>query len=169
MCCEAGSNHRALKLAAGLAHEAEAGLPIRLLVQAEGSSRWPHPGSTAAGSRSDAGVAAALWSSVRDGESPLFVNVDNASAILHVLEATKEAEKLQLAMIALGPNVYLNIENLDSDRLTLVLPPRIDLKPSSAIRINVPSMLANRGQEFISHSHWGKTISHPCSTIHCFR
>lgn len=89
-----------------------------------------------------------LWSSVREGKAPVFVNVNNASAILHADAAAGEKSKAKIALIASGGDVYLNLENLDAKRYSLILPPRINEKPSSRYRINVPAMLAEKEMEF---------------------
>ncbi|MEM7557605.1 MAG: amidohydrolase family protein [Planctomycetota bacterium] len=89
-----------------------------------------------------------LWSSVREGKTPVFVNVNNASSILHVDAAAPEKSKARIALIASGSDVFLTEENLNPKRYSVILPPRIDLKPSSRYRINVPKMLAEKKVEF---------------------
>ncbi len=120
--------------------------------ESTGSKGDRSPRSGSAQSRNSSrrkGPVDELWTAVRDGESPLFVNVDNASAILHVMSAIEEQEKLKLALIASGPDIYLNIDNLQKDRFTFVIPPRIDLEPNTRRRINVPAMLSEKDLEFV--------------------
>ncbi|MEM7560484.1 MAG: amidohydrolase family protein [Planctomycetota bacterium] len=89
-----------------------------------------------------------LWSTVREGKSPVFVNVNNASSILHVDAAAGEKSKAKIALIAAGGDVYLNQENLDPKRYSIILPPRIDSKPNSRLRVNVPAMLTEKKVDF---------------------
>ncbi|MFK7736185.1 MAG: amidohydrolase family protein [Pirellulaceae bacterium] len=89
-----------------------------------------------------------LWDGVKEGKSPLFINADSASTLLHVERVAKEQEKAGVVLVASGPDVYLNLRNLDSKRHHVVLPPRIDLKPDSRKRINVPAMLDSEDIDF---------------------
>ncbi len=90
-----------------------------------------------------------LWKAVRAGDRPVFVNLNNASAILHVLDIAEPASKSKLAVVASGPNVFLNIDNFDEARTTIVLQPRIDEKPNTRLRINLPAMLEEHGIDFV--------------------
>ncbi len=92
---------------------------------------------------------AALWSDICDGKTPMFVNVNNASAILHVIAIFAEYPKAKVVLIASGPNVFNTLESLDGKRTTVILPPTIDLKPNSAIRLNVPKMLTDKDVPFV--------------------
>ncbi|MCR9292754.1 MAG: amidohydrolase family protein [bacterium] len=130
----------------GVGSRGRGGPPGQSAAGGRGASRG---GSAAAAGPNSPGATAALWTRVRNGDTPLFVNVDSASAILHVLKATEAADKIKLAVVADGADVYLNLDNLDSERFSVVLPPRIDQIPNSGVRINVPAMLASRDQEFV--------------------
>ncbi len=90
----------------------------------------------------------ALWTAVKEGKSPLFVNVNNASAILHVDAIVKETPKANIAMVASGEDIYLTMEELKSKGYSLVLAPDIDLIPNTRNRINVPQMLNDEQLDF---------------------
>ncbi|MFN3191210.1 MAG: amidohydrolase family protein [Aureliella sp.] len=111
------------------------------MMGARGST--PPSSSSAASSNSSANPVDQLWESVKAGKQSLFVNVDNASSVLHVQQIAKGQEKAKIALIVSGANAFLNLETLPDGNYTLVLPPRIDLKPNSATRVNVPALLAN--------------------------
>lgn len=84
---------------------------------------------------------AGLWADVRDGKETVFVNVNNASAILHATSVLEDQAKAKVALIASGSNAYLTLENLKDRPFTLVLPPTIDRIPNSANRVNVARLL----------------------------
>ncbi len=90
----------------------------------------------------------ALWADVRSGKAPVFVNVNNAAAILHVDQVMSEHEKTKVALITSGANAYLAREQLDPKKCTVILSPRISEVPNSRYRINVPSLLASRKVPF---------------------
>ncbi len=106
----------------------------------------PPTGSSASppSSSSSNSPTTALWSEIRDGKAPLFVNVNNASAILHADAILAKSPKVKIALIASGTNVYSVLENLDAKRYTVILPPTIDRKPNSADRVNVAKLLTDK-------------------------
>lgn len=81
-----------------------------------------------------------LWSDVRDGKSPLWINVNNAATVLHALLILKEYPKVQVVWIANGSDVYQTLNEFPKDTTRLVLSPRIDLIPNTRVRINVPAI-----------------------------
>lgn len=113
---------------------------------AERPSTAAKPGSS--GSSSPPSPTEGLWTSVREGKSRVFVNVNRAAAVLHVEQIMKEHDKARVALVASGQNVYLTLEELDAERYSLILPPRIDLVPNSRYRVNIPKMLSERDVEF---------------------
>jgi uncharacterized membrane protein YgcG len=82
-----------------------------------------------------------LWKEVRDGERALWVNVNNAATILHVIRILAEAPKAKVVWIANGPDIYLTLNKISKDRSTILLAPQIDLVPNSRNRVNVPAMI----------------------------
>ncbi|XZE53897.1 amidohydrolase family protein [Planctomycetaceae bacterium SH139] len=82
-----------------------------------------------------------LWDAVRTGKQPIFVNVNNASSILYLAGAVKEAEQTKVVLVASGDDLYRTLSSLDGKKYTVVMPPRIDLIPNSQDRINVANML----------------------------
>lgn len=100
---------------------------------------------------------AEMWAAVRDGKAPVFVNVNNASAILHADAILAEYPKAKIALIADGPNVYNTLKSLDEKRYTVILPPAIDRKPNSADRVNVPKLLAEKGINFVLSCSLGQS------------
>lgn len=90
-----------------------------------------------------------LWRSVVEGKAPLIVDAGNAASILYLLEAIKEYEKVQIALIASGRDVMLTLDQLaDRPSITLVLRPTVDTMPQNRDRINVPRIVQERGIDF---------------------
>ncbi len=89
-----------------------------------------------------------LWKQVREGKSHLFVNVNNAAAILHTLAAVNEVKNAKIAFIASGADVYVTLEALQPDNHMVILPPRIDTIPNSANLVNIPRSLAEKKISF---------------------
>lgn len=104
-----------------------------------------------------ASPTAELWAAVRDGKAPVFVNVNNASAILHAHAILAEYPKAKVALIADGPNVYSALKSLDEERTTVILPPTIDREPNSANRVNVPKLLAEKEINFVLSCSLGQS------------
>jgi len=82
-----------------------------------------------------------LWKEVRDGDRALWVNVNNAAAILHVTKILSDAPKTKVVWIANGPDIFLALNKIVKDRSTVVLAPQIDLVPNSRNRVNVPALV----------------------------
>ncbi len=83
-----------------------------------------------------------MWSDVRDGKKPLFVNVNNAAAILYLANEAKKADKSKIALVANGDDLYQTLKSLDNQHVSIVMPPRIDIIPNSRDRVNVARMLS---------------------------
>lgn len=98
-----------------------------------------------------------LWKQVREGKSSLFVNVNNAAAILHTLTALKEAAAAKVAFIASGADIFVTLDDLDPARQTIVLPPRLDTIPNSANLVNVPKLLAEKKISFVFSTSLGQS------------
>ncbi|MEZ6135206.1 MAG: amidohydrolase family protein [Pirellulaceae bacterium] len=92
--------------------------------------------------------ATELWKSVREGKSQVFVNVNNAAAILHCLAAFKEAPKATVVFVASGEDIYRTLDELDAKTQTIVMSPTIDTLPNSRLRVNVPALLAKKKVPF---------------------
>lgn len=112
------------------------------------SSRRPSSTSSASASTKEKTPLDKLWDSVKSGSSPVFVNVNNAAAVLHVGKILKESPKTKVALIADGTDTQLAMDSIDPKTYTLVLPPSIDLIPNSRLRVNVSKMLAEKKVEF---------------------
>ncbi|MEW4570816.1 amidohydrolase family protein [Tautonia sp. JC769] len=109
----------------------------------QGSSRQQGSGS---GSGSSSNPSRDLWRAVVEGKAPLIVDAGNAASILYLLEAIKEDDKVQVALIASGRDVMLTLDQLaDRPGLTLVLRPTVDTMPQNRDRINVPRIVQERG------------------------
>jgi hypothetical protein len=85
-----------------------------------------------------------LWAAVRAGKQPLFVNVNNAAAILYLTQAVEEKDKANVVLVAGGDDLVRTLDALDPQRYTVVMPPRIDLIPNSQDRVNVARMLQEK-------------------------
>lgn len=85
------------------------------------------------------------WKAVRDGEKPLFVNVNNAAGVAHVLKEIKEHEKVKLVLVATGPNLFQSLDEIEkNENVTVVLQPGIDRVPFKSDLMNVSRMLEKR-------------------------
>lgn len=124
-----------------------------------GSSARPNSGRPSGSSSSSASSpTASLWKEVTQGKSPVFVNANNASAMLHVANIyndstsqdsdSKESSQAKLAIIASGSNTFLVQDSILPKSNTLILSPSIDLIPNTAYRINVPKLLTDKKIEF---------------------
>ncbi len=107
-----------------------------------------------------------LWKSVRAGQQPLFVNANNAAAILYVLAEVQKTPNVQLAAVASGGDWYLCLDGLASYRVTAILPPRLDTEPRNQTRVNVPKILHEAGIEFAfslstAQSDYRNTLPNP--------
>ncbi|MCA9127263.1 MAG: amidohydrolase family protein [Planctomycetales bacterium] len=104
--------------------------------------------SGASGGPTGGSPTSTLWNDVRDGRAPIFINVNNASAILHTDAILNSYPKARIALVASGADVFSTLENLDKERYTVILPPTMDRKPNSAERINVPRLLSEKKIRF---------------------
>jgi hypothetical protein len=90
-----------------------------------------------------------LWQDVREGKSPLFVNINNEAAVAYVLQFVKKKEKVKLVLVATGPNLYQSLDQIGKNKnVTVVLQPGVDRVPFSADLMNVSQMLAERDIPF---------------------
>jgi len=78
-----------------------------------------------------------LWKQVAEGKRPLIVNANSPAAIVHVLRALEPYDKVNLALVTTGPNVYQTLDQLKGRRLSLILQPTIDLAPNTRDRVCV--------------------------------
>lgn len=85
-----------------------------------------------------------LWQAIRDGQQPLFVNANNAAAILYLTEALKDSPKAKVNLVADGANLFRTVESLDVERISVIMPPRIELVPNTRNRVNVAKMLNDK-------------------------
>ncbi len=85
------------------------------------------------------------WKAVREGKSPLFVNVNNAAGVAHLLKAIKKHDKVKLVLVATGPNLFQSLDQIKENKnVTVVLQPGIDTVPFKSDLMNVSRMLAER-------------------------
>lgn len=111
--------------------------------------------------KSDAEKIKELWNSVRDGKSPLFVNLNNQASVEYVLQIVKKHENVRLVLIATGPNLYESLETIKQNKnVTVVLQPGIDRVPNTTDLMNVSQMLAAKEIPFaISMSLAGRQFN----------
>ncbi len=110
------------------------------------TSRPTSSGSRSGGSTSSsADTEKPLWDAVREGKSPLFVNVNNEAAVAYVLQIVKKYEKVKLVLVATGPNLFQSLDEIKSNKnVTVVLQPGIDEVPFTTDFMNVSRMLASQ-------------------------
>lgn len=101
------------------------------------------------------------WTAVREGKSPLFVNVNSAAGVAHLLKAIKKLDKVKIVLVATGPNLFQSLDEIKENKnLTVVLQPGIDRVPYKSEFMNVSRMLADREIPFaISMSLSGSQLS----------
>lgn len=114
-----------------------------------GTAGKDRPGASSTSSGGGAPAAAkgppeSLWSLVKEGKSPIFLNVNNPAAILHANAILANEEKVEVALIASGQSVYSALEEIDSQSTVVVLPPTIDEIPNSRLRVNIPRLLVEK-------------------------
>lgn len=90
-----------------------------------------------------------LWSEVREGNSPLFLVVNNSATILHVLQVLQEYPKVKAVWVVNGADAYQALADFPKDTTRLVLPPAIDLVPNSRDKMNVPALVTERKLPFV--------------------
>lgn len=119
---------------------------MRQMAAARGGapSRGPSGSSQGDGNGAPQSLEDKLWSAVREGKQPLFVNVNNAASILYLLQTLDDSEKAKLALVAGGDDLIRTIDALNAKRVTVVMPPRIDLIPNSQNRVNVARLLQDQ-------------------------
>lgn len=85
------------------------------------------------------------WDAVRDGKSPLFVNVNNAAGVAHLLRLVKKHEKVRMILVATGPNLFESLSEIKANKnVTVVLQPGIDRVPFKSDLMNVSRMLSEQ-------------------------
>ncbi len=104
--------------------------------------------STSASASSTESQLTTLWQSVKDGKTPLILNVNNAATILYVLEVHKDFDKVQLTIVADGDDIYQTLDQLKESKASIILRSGLDVAPRSSDRINVPRMLETAGIQF---------------------
>ena len=90
----------------------------------------------------------ALWTAVKEGKTPLVLNVNNAAAIIYVLQIQKEYDKVRIVLVASGANIYQSLGQLKDRKLSVLIRAAIDTAPQSHQRINIAKLLANAKIEF---------------------
>ncbi len=99
----------------------------------------------AAGSSSAADKIKSYWDAVRDGKSPIFVNVNNAASVAYLMSFLKQNKKIRLVLVATGPNIVQSIDDLlENKNVTVVLQPGLDRVPFKSEFINVSQTLAEK-------------------------
>lgn len=112
------------------------------------SSATPTTSSSSRSSSTSTSPTAALWTSVREGQTPVILNVNNAATISYVLDIHKEYKKARFILVASGQNIYRTREMLKDSNISVLLKAGIDTAPRSNRRINVPRELAEAGVTF---------------------
>ena len=112
------------------------------------NARGGRPRGSTGGATPAAGDSEAtrkLWEAVREGKSPVFVNVNNEAAVAYVLQIVKKYDKVKLMLVATGPNLYQSLDEIKANpNVTVVLQPGIDTVPYTNDLMNVSQMLAER-------------------------
>lgn len=100
---------------------------------------------TADKAKSSADEIKELWTKVREGKMPLFVNVNNQASVAYLLKIMKDYKKARLVVVATGPNLYESLAELKENKnVTVVLQPGLDRVPYKSDLMNVSQMLATK-------------------------
>ncbi len=114
-----------------------------------GGQPTPTPAPTPTETPASAGSSlTSLWQSVKDGNTPIVLNVNNASTIMYVLDIKKEFDKVKIVLVASGANIYQTKDDLKDKGISVLLRAGLDVAPRSSDRINVPKLLADSGINF---------------------
>ena len=90
-----------------------------------------------------------MWTDVREGKAPLFLNVNNEATVAYLLQFAEKNEKLKLVIVATGGNLFQSLDKIEKNKnITIVLQPGIDTVPFSQDLMNVSKMLADRDIPF---------------------
>src|SRR4029077_11878820 len=89
-----------------------------------------------------------LWQAVHEGKTPLFVNVANAAAIVHLLKAIEPYKDVKLVLNAPGPALQEALDHLAGRKVQVLIRPGLSLKPNTRDRIDVARLLHEAGVEF---------------------
>jgi hypothetical protein len=90
-----------------------------------------------------------LWQTVHEGKAPLFANVANAAAIVHLLKAVEPYKDVKLALVAPGPAVYETLDVLNGRQVSLLIRPGLSLKPNTRDRFDIAHLLHEAHLEFV--------------------
>ena len=116
---------------------------------ASSSSSSNSGSSSASGSSSSSSSASTppIWDEVRSGKLPLVVNANNAAAVLYIVEELKKDEnkEVKVALIVSGADAVRTLEQLPTERVTLVLAPRLETEPTTRRLVNVAKEAMDRG------------------------
>lgn len=109
------------------------------------ASQSDRGGSRRGGRSGSSDPADALWEAVRSGDSPLLVNVSNASTILYVMDILDKYDDVRLVLVARPSDVFQTLDRLKRRNVTVITEGALTTAPRSRDRINVAKMLADAG------------------------
>jgi hypothetical protein len=99
-----------------------------------------------------------LWKAVREGQRPVFLNANNAAALLYLTQEAAKATKAKLALVASGTEVNEVLPAIKQNKtLTVILRPRLDTVANSQIRLNAPQVLEQNKVPFAFSLSLGQT------------
>lgn len=105
------------------------------------SSRSSSTSSRSSSASVDPNSSTELWSNVKEGKTPIILNVNNAATITYVLKIQEEYDKARMVLVASGADIYQTLDQLKDRKLSILLKAGIDIAPRSNQRINVAQML----------------------------
>lgn len=88
------------------------------------------------------------WEAIRKGERPLVINANSPAAILHVLSIKATAPQAKLVLVVVSSDAYQVLDRLEGSGIGLIVRPRLELVPNSAVRLNLPAELNRRSIPF---------------------
>jgi hypothetical protein len=88
------------------------------------------------------------WQDVHEGKAPLFANMANAAAVLHLFKIIEPYKDVKLVLAAPGPALYETLDHLKGKPVRVIIRPGLSLKPNTRDRIDVARLLHEAGIEF---------------------
>lgn len=101
------------------------------------------------------------------GRIPTYITCSGPGEILHLLKLLEPYKKMKVVLIA-GSEQYRVADKLAKNKISVILPPKLDFEPFTRNRINVPKMLTDakvkiafspRGDGIESHEDFLRAVT----------
>jgi hypothetical protein len=106
------------------------------------------PGGFAPGGGGMNAASLKAWQAVLEGKTPLFANVANAAAVVHLLKLLEPYKDVKLVLAFNGPGLYETIDLLAGRRVRVVLHPDVSTASNTRDRVVLARLLSDAGIDF---------------------